>query len=86
MIPSFAAGLFLTALGKKIHLKNFEVAVWLILLVTLDFYSANSPIYVLLALLVISPFVINIKRYAQTLFRVAILVGCVAAVYLNLGG
>ena len=86
MIPSLAAGLFLTALGKKIHLKNLEVIVWLVLIVALDVNSTNSAIYVLLALLVVSPFVINIKRYAQMLFRASIIVGSVCAIYLNLGG
>ncbi len=71
MIPLLAAALFLTALGKKLHLTNIELVCWLFYLVCLELLIEKSAIYLLIALFIIAPFTVRLRNspYAQPLFR-----------------
>lgn len=85
MIPSLAAGVFIAALGKKIHLQNVELLFWFIWLVVLETWLSHGAVSLLIALFVSAPFIIKCKPYAKPLFRAAIVASSLL-IYLNFGG
>lgn len=74
MIPLLTAALFLTALGKKLHLTNVEVVCWLFYLVCLELLIEKSAMHLLIALFIIAPFAVRLRHssYARPLFRLAV--------------